>query len=465
MFSLEEVRSFETFEVLIEDYGFTGEGYVRLSDGWLSIRGALPGERVRVRLEPNQREGARRLFAQVVRVVEPSPARRDPLCAFADICHGCQLRHMSMAEEVRWKSSAMVEILQKYVGIEPEDQPPMGLISVPGLWRGDAERVRSNLTYMPTAQGSSLGLRSPKTSGLISMANCPALAEPLQRVIRTVESCVQDVGVIPDRTQEVGGLRAIRVSSPLHGRGMLVFDITGDEVLVEQPWRQLESLSWLVAVHERLRESLPDRISIYWESGALREHISGPARMRLPVAGHTLEVGPADWFHATLRPAEALYEHIVPLFDFREDDRMLDIGCGVGTISVMASEYVAEVVGIDANLQSVETAQLNAFENNLDNVQIIAGSWEKGLRQLALEGRRFDVASINPMREPLGERPLRYLSTLGVARLVYLGPSPVAAARDFETLLSLGWRMVSVAHAMLHPATYHTMLVGAFELT
>ena len=67
------------------------------------------------------------------------------------------------------------------------------------------------------------------------------------------------------------------------------------------------------------------------------------------------------------------------------------------------------------------------------------------------------------MREPLGERPLSYLEILGVERVVYLGPSPASTARDIDIMRGLGWEVVSLAGAMLHPATYHVMLVAQLE--
>lgn len=463
--SREDVRARHTLDVTIDDYGFTGEGFVRLEDGWLSVRGAMPGERVTVELEPNQREAARRIFARVVGVLKPHPQRSDPLCGRADICHGCQMRHMTMAEEVRWKSTSMVEILERYAHIPAEEQPQMQLWSPDGLWRGDAERMRSNVTYRLTEDGPVMGLRSPKVDGLISMASCPALIESLLRLLRGLEARMIELharGVrVPDASASVGLVR-VRVSSPVHGRGMLVFEVQGVEAQSLEEALGHEDLGWLAPLLEHIGQGVPALVSVFVHlRDAEQTFLSrGPRRMRLPVAGVSLEVGPEDWFHATLRPAEVLYEHLLEWLELRPHERFLDIGCGVGTISVLASPHAQEVLGLDANRSSVETAQLNAFEHNCDNVEIVAGSWERGLRGLRIAGRTFDVATINPMREPLGERALTYVGALGVKRLVYLGPSAVSAAKDIALLRGLGWRLDAVCHAMLHPATYHTMLVA-----
>ena len=41
--------------VSVDGFGFRGDGWVRLDDGWLSVPGALPGERIVVVRERNIR--------------------------------------------------------------------------------------------------------------------------------------------------------------------------------------------------------------------------------------------------------------------------------------------------------------------------------------------------------------------------------------------------------------------------
>jgi 23S rRNA (uracil1939-C5)-methyltransferase len=147
-----------------------------------------------------------------------------------------------------------------------------------------------------------------------------------------------------------------------------------------------------------------------------------------------------------------------------EGMRALDVGCGVGTIALLAARRGARALGIDANRRSIEMARYNAgrAEGSIaDEVEFRAAGFEKGLRDLRIEGRSFDVATINPMRAPVGERALVYLDELGVERAVYLGPSPVSAAKDVGVMRERGWEVARLGVVDLHPETYHTMaLVG-----
>lgn len=458
--SCEVVRQGAPLEVTIQGYGHTGEGFARLSDGWISVRNALPGERVRVVVEPGQSPYTRRLFASLLDVITPSPERRDPLCPHTLVCRGCHLRVMNMTEELRWKGSVVAEVIERYAGLPLAEQPPVEPISPEGMTRGDAERIRSSLTYR-RGDPPQLGLVAAGKAALVPMAECPALTGPVRKLVASVAAALEAAsraGHTLDDAQgwreagAPGGLVSVKVAAPGHGHGMVVLSLEcaqGDQL-----WEPLTSVLGI------LDERLPPTVGLFIEEAGRAQHIRGPARLRLPLAGMRLEVGPLEWFHATLRPAEALYERVAGLLDPGPGDNMLDLGCGIGTLSLHFAPRLGRVVGVDASIATVERAGELARELGRANASFIAGAWESAGRKLLAAGERFGIATVNPMREPVGERALAYLAPLGVERVVYLGPSPVSAAKDIGAMLRAGWRLDYLGAANLHPATYHLMLVA-----
>lgn len=463
--SIDALPESTPFEVTIDDYGYTGEGFVRLEDGWLSVRGAMPGERVRVELEPGQPARTRRKFARVVQLLRPHPERRDALCDWDAHCRGCQLRHVSISEEVAYKARTIREVVTKFAGVAPEDQPEIELISPAPIMRADAWRIRSDVTYKRTSTSSfELGLVVPGADQLIPMSSCPALSVPPRRLLAQVEAAIERAGardVLPHDASSPQAaqiaLWSLRVAAPAHGRGFVELR-TG---------ARGEQAPGIQAILEEFDDSLPANIGVFVDRGGKFDdendaylHWRGPDRMRIMLGGMTLQVDPRDWFHAALEPADMLYEEVERLLDIGEDERFLDVGCGVGTLSLMAAKRGARSLGIDYNRASISTARLNAEEMGLEHAEFMAGSWEAALKKLLMRGERFDVATINPMREPLGQRAIACINNLGVERLAYLGPSPASAARDLGELRERGWRLDYLGAAMLHLATYHVMLVA-----
>lgn len=453
--TLEDVLSSDSLKIEIDDFGYTGEGFVRLADGWMSVPGALPGERVRVAPEHPEHLQGRRVFAKLLEVLEPSDDRRPPLCDRDDVCRGCQLRHMTIERELGFKQRTVSEVVEKFSGVAPDEQPPVDVVTPRPIQRGDAHRIRSRLTYKPDgADGRpNLGLISPVRSAPVAMSSCPALTEPTRRLVDHVESSLSealDEGSGAHR--DFDGLETIDVASPVFGRGLITVSVSdtetdGDKTSLER---------WLDALGERV----PDDVGVALEESRGITHWSGPEQMILPIAGKRISVSHHDWFPATIGPTEAVYDTTLDWLDTDNADAYLDVGCGVGTLSILAGPHVGRVTGIDRNPRTVESAELNAVRHELDHLTFRASHWEKALRNLTMDEATFDIATINPMREPLGERALTYLKRLDVRQLVYLGPSPESAAKDLEVLIEGGWHLDRLAAGNVHPASYHTMLMA-----
>jgi len=79
--------------------------------------------------------------------------------------------------------------------------------------------------------------------------------------------------------------------------------------------------------------------------------------------------------------------------DFKEGDRVLDLGCGYGVVGILASKIVGpeNVVMTDVDENAVGLAAENAIINNVGGVKVIKSN---GFRELSETG--FSVILSNP---------------------------------------------------------------------
>lgn len=103
-------------ELVPDRLGDRGDAVARLPDGKrIHIRGALPGERVRVRTVRSTRSYD---VGELEAVLEPSAERRDPPCAnVVRGCGGCQWQHLSI-EAQRAEKRRIVEAALRRAGLE-----------------------------------------------------------------------------------------------------------------------------------------------------------------------------------------------------------------------------------------------------------------------------------------------------------------------------------------------------------
>jgi 23S rRNA (uracil1939-C5)-methyltransferase len=109
-----------TTDLTIEKLVHGGDGLARLPADASGRREAvfvpftLPGEKVRVELEPRRRG---RVTARLLEVLEPSPERIAPGCEYFGRCGGCQLQHASAGYQLTLKRGILLETLQRTGGI------------------------------------------------------------------------------------------------------------------------------------------------------------------------------------------------------------------------------------------------------------------------------------------------------------------------------------------------------------
>ena len=104
------VQQGEKYEITIKTLGASGEGVGRAADFTVFVPGALPGERVLVRIDEVKKTYAR---GKLVEILEKSPDRISPACPIYDFCGGCQLQHLSYEGQLHWKRQQVVDAVER----------------------------------------------------------------------------------------------------------------------------------------------------------------------------------------------------------------------------------------------------------------------------------------------------------------------------------------------------------------
>src|SRR5262245_8695611 len=174
-------------EVRIDRLGAQGDGVAEGPEGPLFVPFTLPGERVDVEVEPESDR------ARLVRVIEPSPERVEPVCRHFGVCGGCALQHLEAGAYLAWKRELVVAALrQRGLEVDVEQVRPVTLGS----------RRRAALTLGREKAGVALGYRRARSHELIDIEICPVLSP---RIVARLPKLRQTL------TPLLGGKREARV--------------------------------------------------------------------------------------------------------------------------------------------------------------------------------------------------------------------------------------------------------------
>jgi 2-polyprenyl-3-methyl-5-hydroxy-6-metoxy-1,4-benzoquinol methylase len=136
-------------------------------------------------------------------------------------------------------------------------------------------------------------------------------------------------------------------------------------------------------------------------------------------------------FEALIRSRSAAEYADFVLPSVRSGDRIIDVGCGRGSITVGLAQVAGHVIGVDLDEADFTDARAYAAEHGIDNVEFVEGS----VYQLDFVDASFDVCTLCSMMETLDD-PLAGLAE--VRRVVKPGGLVGASSIEYGGLILHG---------------------------
>ncbi len=411
------------------------------------VRGALPGERVRARAEKLEKNCA---FLKTVEILTASPERRTPFCPAYEKCGGCQLQHMTYDLGLRMKREHVRDVQTRLGGMDLPVPEVIGMAD-PRYYRNKAA-----LPVGGTAEEPLIGYYRPRSHQIIPIESCPVVMHPGERVIPALKKWIREAHVPPyNEGDGTGLLRHIVIRVSRRGEVMAVPVATGD---LPQKERLVEIL----------REEVPGLQSVCLNINRRRDNVIlgretrvlyGEGTMEDELCGLKFRVSPQSFFQVNPVQTEVLYSTALEFADLKGNEKVCDLYCGAGTISLMLARRAGEVLGIEEVIPAVEDARKNAVRNGITNVSFMAGKAEDILPGLASEGFRADCVMLDPPRKGCERSVLEAIAQTGARRVVYVACDPATQARDIRILSQMGYRAVRTQSVDMFCHTSHVETV------
>jgi 23S rRNA (uracil1939-C5)-methyltransferase len=176
------------------------------------------------------------------------------------------------------------------------------------------------------------------------------------------------------------------------------------------------------------------------------------------IGDYRFALGLSTFFQVNPYQTPRLYDEIMRWME--RGPRVLDVYCGVGSISLWVSKKAALVTGIEENGASVATAKKAALANGVRNVRYVKGDAGALLAESA--GSGFDVVILDPPRKGLEPGMVETLRAAPLSRIIYVSCNPETLARDVRALLT-GWKLISLQGVDMFPHTAHIEAVAVMD--
>ena len=192
------------------------------------------------------------------------------------------------------------------------------------------------------------------------------------------------------------------------------------------------------ALASELRDRFPEA-SFLWTriegpsgstQGGMTEIVTGEERFRERLGDLEFSISPEAFFQTNTEMAERLYGLAAEYAALAGTERVYDLFCGIGTLSLTLALRAGEVWAVEISEEAVADAIRNAELNEIENAHFFAGDVRDALRPLAERAPRPDVVVVDPPRAGLSKKMVRRLLEARPRRVVYVSCNPTTLAPE-----------------------------------
>ena len=432
------------YEAIICDYTAEGQGIAKIEGCAVFIPNALMGEKCLVRIEKAQKTWA---AGKITELLEKSPHRVNRQCPVAKLCGGCDFWHMDYEEECRLKSQRVRQALNRIGGESLEDIP---LISAPSC-----TGYRNKAVYpVSSKKGRAYaGFFRAGTHQIVENDGCLILFPEADQVKNAVIAFMNRYHISAyDETSHQGLVRHIFVRRGWISRQLLVcLTVNGKKLPHEKELiSDLQKIPGFTTLVLSVNTKLGN--SVLGDSEIL---LYGPGYIEDTLCGLTFRLSARSFYQVNHPQAQRLYEAAIAQAEITEKDLVLDLYCGVGTITLIMAKQAKQVIGVEVVEAAVQDARDNAKRNGIENAEFFCGDAGKAALELEQKGIRPDVVVVDPPRKGLNGDTIEALHRMNPRKIVYVSCDPATLARDVALLKEKGYSLISAQAADLFPRCAH----------
>jgi len=174
----------------------------------------------------------------------------------------------------------------------------------------------------------------------------------------------------------------------------------------------------------------------------------------------TFDVWPKSFFQTNSQGAEVLYSLVKDFFlEYQKGEKIwtvLDFYAGTGTIGMIFSDVVSDVVSVELVEEASKSWEKNAQKNGITNMSFINAKVEEFLDGYLEQNKKADLLIIDPPRAGMHPSALPNILKFGTQQMIYVSCNPATLSRDLWYILEHSdYEIEKVQAVDMFPHTHH----------
>lgn len=424
--------------LVVETLGHRGVGIGRHQGKVVMVPLSAPGDELEVEIIESHKSYEE---GRILKLLNPSPWRREPPCKYFGSCGGCQLQHLEISYQRRQKEKIFSEMMEFGSRVARE--------KVGEILFGQEEfgyRCRLDLRVV-WDRWPRVGFSRRGSEELIPVESCMVARKRINDVLETLEGFLKEF--LPWRVSRV------EIACDDSSSGFTLFlarrgrDIPPRERKFAEAAGELKGLRSI-----SMGRTEGGRVETLWalDGGPLGVWMT----VNLPDHREmVLEVWPGVFSQVNPEVNEILVNLIFSWAHKLEARRILDLYAGMGNLSIPLSTLASRVVAVEVDPRAVENGLENSRRVGAENIIWIRNSAAKAISDLVSKGEKFDLVVLDPPRAGAKEI-MGAISLLDPKGVIYVSCDPATLARDIAILQRESpLRVQEIVPLDMFPQTYH----------
>ena len=389
-------------KIKIEKMDHLGRG-IGYNDGKIVfIPKAVMGDILDIEIISNHRKYD---IGKINKIIQSSDNRIVAKCSYYNECGGCHISNLKYFDQVGFKKDKIVDMFKRYLNIDIN----------PRVIDSEKEfEYRNKITYQ--VKNGKIGLVDINNN-FIEIDKCLLVSDRVNKLLGALKN------------EDLSKVTRIVIRECNNG---LILSITGD--------MNVDNL-----VNECLEIYINGVKKYSLEEGYLY------------IDNLKYRVSDKSFFQINTGTIKRLYDEIVRYGNFTGSERVIDLYCGVGSISLYVSRYVKSVLGIEIVKEAINDANYNKKINNIDNASFICSDVSKIIDK-NIDG---DILIVDPPRAGLDKHTREIINNANIKKIIYVSCDPMTLVRDIQELDK--YKLVEVSVVDMFPQTEHVECVSVLQ--
>jgi len=347
------------FNQKIEKLDHFGRGIIKCDKDIIFVENTLPGDIVDIEIKKKKKNIQE---AKVINYIKRSNYYQESNCPYSNECGGCNIINLIYNEQLLYKKQKVQELINKML---KEDIKVNEIINSDKIYN-----YRNKITIH--GKNNQIGLYKNKSNDIVEINECKLVHKNINNILKRIKEYQKD-----NKCQ----INDLVIKTTTLNESMISIYGSMNYENFKKEFSDVKVIiinNQIITKDKYIKEKLLDK--------------------EFYISNHS-------FFQVNMYTTEKLYQKVIDLVKKEKYKNCLDLYCGTGSITLLVSDYVEKVYGIEIVEDAIKDANMNKELNHKENVEFILGKTEEHINKF----KDIDLVIVDPPREGLDKITKDYL--------------------------------------------------------